>query len=281
MTVDGVRSISLPATVTTTSAPKSTVTTTTTTTEIMFSVSHMQDMVSVFRASTPMPTTSTTTTTTKTLTSTTTFLPNSDTYIDIEKIRIPLEPSLSSSKISVIVFISVVSLLACGLFVWALLKYLKKKNICFVNVVVSRQNEEVVVPDCETQSRGACPKNEQLPASRPENERISFSRNRIDSAPTVTIRQRIHALSRYFIFLDRASQYNNRRFRRQQQQQQQQEQYENIELGDIESVFPDFRPFPGFNLAEFRMLVAAFCKPRIENDPDRVFYFFPTEDCLD
>jgi hypothetical protein len=218
-----------------------------------------------------------TTTAATTTESTATFLSLSSDDMDIVKIAIPVEHSLTTTKICLIVILTIFTCLACGVALWAVLKYLKKKNINFVDIVVRRQNEEVVLPDQESPLRAARPENEHLPY---------LNIVRIEIAPTVRIRERIESLGRYFtnVFVDRVSQNIDRRFRRRQQQQQQQE---NIELGEIQNVIPDFEPFPGFDLSQFRLLVAAFCNPRffepnycLENDPDRVFHFFPSDDCM-
>jgi hypothetical protein len=112
---------------------------------------------------------------------------------------------------------------------------------------------------------------------------IAYQRNQpvvipnFSETPLNTHRSRISQLSRNFLRLDVSTNFN--RFGQLQQQQ-----FPEVEIQDIKFRVPDFEPFPGFDIVEFRQILASVRAgsffQRVSNDPDRVFQFYPETDCL-
>lgn len=176
------------------------------------------------------------------------------------------DATATTTKTSLIVCLSLATALVCVLVAWAYFKFLKKKNSSALPTVLPRTSNSVIV--CQPQV--------------PESIVVH---NCESPLPNVPIRTRINILSRHFSPTS-LSQTFQRFVLRQQQQQQREEEI--IELETIQSVVPTFQMFPGFDLSQFRMIVAALRNPRLsepnyrlEYDPNRVFHFFPETDCLD
>jgi len=154
------------------------------------------------------------------------------------------------SKVYVVVFVVVIAVIGGIVVGWAYIVYRKKKRNVNLPTVAYVRNQPVVIPD------------------RSET-------------PVNTHRSRIAELSHNFLPLNVSTNFS--RFGRQEQQQQ----FPEVEIHDIKFMVPDFVPFPGFDIVEFRQILAGVRnRPLFENssthcnDPAGVFQFFPETDCL-
>jgi len=182
-----------------------------------------------------------------TTTTTTTITTESSNDFIVEKTLLVDE---SVSKVYVVVFVVVIAVIGGIVVGWAYIVYRKKKRNVNLPIVAYVRNQPVVIPD------------------RSET-------------PVNTHRSRIAELSHNFLPLNVSTNFS--RFGRQEQQQQ----FPEIEIHDIKFMVPDFVPFPGFDIVEFRQILAGVRnRPLFENssthcnDPAGVFQFFPETDCL-
>ena len=187
-----------------------------------------------------------------TTTTTTTTTKSAEDDIFLKKTLIVEETAVLHTQITIIVAICVVVGLGCVLVVFAYLKFLKKKTRVVLPTILYRPNEPVVIPEFR-------------------------------QTPVMSHRNRMTDLGRYFL-----PSTISRNFTRCALQQQQQ-QFEEIEIEDIKFFVPDFEPFPGFDLEQFRNIASGVRNGRLltetgyklEFDPLRVFHFFPESTCLD
>jgi hypothetical protein len=184
-----------------------------------------------------------------TTTTTTTITTESSNDFIVEKTLLVDESSTGVSKVYVVVFVVVIAVIGGIVVVWAYIVYKKKKRNVNLPTVAYVRNQPVVIPD------------------RSET-------------PVNTHRSRIAELSHHFLPLNVSTNFSG--FGRQEQQQ-----FPEIEIHDIKFMVPDFVPFPGFDIVEFRQILAGVCnRPLFENssthcnDPAGVFQFFPETDCL-
>jgi hypothetical protein len=147
---------------------------------------------------------------------------SSSSEIFVAKTLLADESEVATTKVYVIVFVVVITVLGCFV-VWAYIVHKKKKRNVVLPTVVYR-NEQVVIPDL-----GETP-----------------------------IRARIDNASRNFLPLSYYIDF--RRFGRPRQQ------FQDIELEHIQFMVPDFTPFPGFDLDEFRKILADVrSRPLLQN----------------
>ncbi len=185
-----------------------------------------------------------------TTTTTTTITTESTNDFIVEKTLLVDESITDVSKVYVVVFVVVIAVIGGIVVGWAYIVYRKKKRNVNLPIVAYVRNQPVVIPD------------------RSET-------------PVNAHRSRIAELSRNFLPLNVSTNFS--RFGRQEQQQQ----FPEVEIHDIKFMVPDFVPFPGFDIVEFRQILAGVRnRPLFENssthcnDPAGVFQFFPETDCL-
>ena len=254
----GLTSVLLPLTATTSVVADSTatITTTTTTTENGFSVpfnfeslttarDDVKDMVSIIKASKPMPTkTSTTTTTT-----TTTKREEDDIYL--KKTLIVEESVVNETKIVIVVVICVVAGIGCVVVVFAYIKYLRKKTRVVLPTILYRPNEPVVIPDFR-------------------------------QTPVMSHRNRMTNLGRYFV--PSTISQNSTPLQLQETKQSYKIEIEDVKffVPDFE-LFPGFDLERFRHIASGVRNVRLLTEPgyKLEFDPLRVFHFFPETNCLD
>jgi len=188
-----------------------------------------------------------------TITTTTTTNRESD-YV-VEKTLLVDESKVATTKIYVIVFAVIFTAVGCVVVVVAYIRYTKRKRNVVLPTIVYHRNQPVVIPN-------------------------------VSETPVNTHRTRIAELSQNFLPLTVS--ISSSRFG-QQQQQQQQQQFEEVKLEDIKFFVPDFSPFPGFDIKEFREILADVrnrARPLIRSstsqysDPVAVSQSFPKIDCL-
>jgi hypothetical protein len=185
-----------------------------------------------------------------TATTTTTTTANRESDYVVEKTLLVDESKVASTKIYVIVFAVIFTAVGCVVVVVAYIRYMKRKRNVVLPTIVYHRNQPVVIPD-------------------------------VSETPVNTHRTRIAELSQNFLPLTVS--ISSSRFGQQQQQQQ---QFQEIKVEDIKFFVPDFSPFPGFDIAEFRQILANVqnrARPLITSstsDPVAVFQSFPEIDCL-
>ena len=188
-----------------------------------------------------------------TATTTTTTTANRESYYVVEKTLLVDESKVASTKIYVIVFAVIFTAVGCVVVVVAYIRYTKRKRNVVLPTIVYRRNQPVVIPN-------------------------------VSETPVNTHRTRIAELSQNFLPLTVS--ISSSRFG-QQQQQQQQQQFQEVKLEDIKFFVPDFSPFPGFDIIEFRKILADVrnrARPLIRsstsqyNDPVAVSQSFPEID---
>jgi len=194
---------------------------------------------------------------TATTTTTTTTTTNRESDYVVEKTLLVDESKVATTKIYVIVFVVIFTALGCVVVVVAYIRYMKRKRNVVLPTIVYHRNQPVVIPD-------------------------------VSETPVNTHRTRIAELSQNFLPLT-VSISSSRFGQQQQQQQQQQEQFQEVKLEDIKFFVPDFSPFPGFDITEFRQILADVrnrARPLIRSstsqysDPVAVSQSFPEIDCL-
>ena len=251
----GLTSVSLPLTATTSVVADSTATITTTTTENGFSVpfnfgsltttrDDVKDMVSIIKASKPMPTKTSTTTTT-----TTTKREEDDIYL--KKTLIVEESVVNETKIVIVVVICVVAGIGCVVVVFAYIKYLRKKTRVVLPTILYRPNEPVVIPDFR-------------------------------QTPVMSHRNRMTDLGRYFV--PSTISQNSTPLQQQRPKQSYKIEIEDIKffVPDFEP-FAGFDLERFRHIASGVRNVRLLAEPgyKLEFDPLRVFHFFPETNCLD
>jgi len=183
-------------------------------------------------------------------TTTTTTTANRESDYLVEKTLLVDESKVTTTKTYVIVFVVIITALGCVVVVVAYIRYMKRKRNVVLPTIVYHRNQPVVIPD-------------------------------VSETPVNTHRTRIAELSQNFLPLTVS--ISSSRFGQQQQQQQ---QFQEIKVEDIKFFVPDFSPFPGFDIAEFRQILANVqnrARPLITSstsDPVAVFQSFPEIDCL-
>jgi hypothetical protein len=176
-------------------------------------------------------TATTTTTTRKSVTSSTNLPKEKEDTVKVTKV-IYEDSGLSTTKVVVIVIVAVVSVLSCVAVIWVVVVYLKKKKNVNLPPIHYHRNQPVIIPD--------------------------FGESPIGTVTALSIRNRINHLSNNLPRTDITQQFESivmSKTDQKQQQQQQQLVKKEIEIADIKKVIPDFEPFEGFDIVEFRKLL--------------------------